>query len=81
MSGGGAADRSPGRPGGRPVHATELVPTPRLLLDRLAGTVRHKSLPGADWSLSFALDTASFSPYTVFLALRPQPQAKGDLVI
>ena len=34
--------------------------------------------PGADWSLSFALDTASFSPYTIFLALRPQPQAKGE---
>lgn len=45
MSGGEPADRSPGRPGGRPVRATELAPTPRLLLDRLVGTVRHKSLP------------------------------------
>ena len=45
MSGGEAADRSPGRPGGRPVRATELVPTPRLLLEWLARTVRHKSLP------------------------------------
>lgn len=77
MSGGEAADVRPGRPGGHPVRATEIVPTPGLLLNRLVGTVRHKS-HRADWSLSFTLDTASFSPYIIFLALQPRPQAKGE---
>lgn len=45
VSGGEAADVRPGRPGGHPVCATELAPSPGLLMNRLVGTVRHKSLP------------------------------------
>lgn len=76
MSGGEAVDVRPGQACGHPVRAAEIVPTPGLLLNRLVGTVRHKSFHRADWSLSFTLDTALL-PYIIFLALRPRPQAKG----